>query len=33
MHDWPEADCVNILTYTRQVMKPDSRLFIRMFIP
>lgn len=28
MHDWPDADCVDILTHLRDAMAPDSRIFI-----
>lgn len=28
MHDWPDADCVEILTHLRDAMAPDSRIFI-----
>ena len=28
MHDWPDADCVTILTHLRDAMAPDSRIFI-----
>jgi hypothetical protein len=28
MHDWPDAECVEILTHLRDAMAPDSRIFI-----
>lgn len=28
MHDWPDADCVEILTHLRDTMAVDSRIFI-----
>ena len=28
MHDWPDTDCVEILTHLRDAMSSDSRIFI-----
>ena len=28
LHDWPDKDCVNILTHLRDAMAPNSRIFI-----
>jgi demethylsterigmatocystin 6-O-methyltransferase len=28
MHDWPDHECVEILTHLRDAMAADSRIFI-----
>lgn len=28
MHDWPDYECVQILTHLRDAMAVDSRIFI-----
>ena len=28
MHDWPDAECIEILTHLRDAMSSDSRIFI-----
>ncbi|KZT29636.1 S-adenosyl-L-methionine-dependent methyltransferase [Neolentinus lepideus HHB14362 ss-1] len=32
LHDWPDAECLNILGNIRRVMKPSSRLLIHEYI-
>lgn len=28
MHDWPDRECIQILSHLRDAMSPESRIFI-----